>query len=247
MEKLVSKPENNVEDKELIPITQKDFEKFIKGKGIRRNDYNMRDLKTMFGFKPMFSSQRIILSLGRGDPIVYDSVTKASEATGVPVSTIALAKERTKTIHPVTFKSKGNEYTLRIDGLEDNVRVIFEHKIENEDLTAKEPVTPGLRPISHKDFNEFIKGKGFVGRNNYKLKELKAMFGFKPMVNKNQVTVTVDDGKEMGTYDSMSRASLAVGIPYSTLLQAKKKSKNSNNPVPIKSNGNIYVIKFNTI
>ena len=73
------------------------------------------------------------------------------------------------------------------------------------------------------------------------------MVGFKPMVNKNQVTVTIDDGKEMGTYDSMSRASLAVGIPYSTLLQAKKKSKNSNNPVPIKSNGNIYVIKFNTI
>ena len=32
----------------------------------------------------------------------------------------------------------------------------------------------GLIPISHKDFNEFIKGKGFVGRNNYKLRELKA-------------------------------------------------------------------------
>ena len=26
-----------------------------------------------------------------------------------------------------------------------------------------------LTSISHKDFNEFIKGKGFVGRNNYKL------------------------------------------------------------------------------
>ena len=48
----------------------------------------------------------------------------------------------------------------------------------------------GLIPISHKDFNEFIKGKGFVGRNNYKLKELKAMFGFKPLTNKKQVTVT---------------------------------------------------------
>ena len=51
------------------------------------------------------------------------------------------------------------------------------------------PKAPGMSPkelipISHKDFNEFIKGKGFVGRNNYKLKELKAMFGFKPLTNK---------------------------------------------------------------
>ena len=38
-----------------------------------------------------------------------------------------------------------------------------------------------LKPISHKQFNEFIKGKGFKGRNDYKLKELKAKFGFKPM------------------------------------------------------------------
>ena len=30
-----------------------------------------------------------------------------------------------------------------------------------------------LKPISHKQFNEFIKGKGFKGRNDYKLKELK--------------------------------------------------------------------------
>ena len=45
------------------------------------------------------------------------------------------------------------------------------------------PMAPeglGLRPITHKKFNEFIKGKGFTGRNNYKLKDLNAMFGFKP-------------------------------------------------------------------
>ena len=39
-----------------------------------------------------------------------------------------------------------------------------------------------LRPIRHKEFNEFIKRKGFKGRNNYKLRDLKAMFGFKPMI-----------------------------------------------------------------
>ena len=44
------------------------------------------------------------------------------------------------------------------------------------------PLAPGPRPIRHKEFNEFIKGKGFKGRNNYKLRALKAMFGFKPMI-----------------------------------------------------------------
>ena len=39
-----------------------------------------------------------------------------------------------------------------------------------------------LVPITHKEFKEFIKGKGFTGKNNYKLKDLKAMFGFKPMI-----------------------------------------------------------------
>ena len=39
-----------------------------------------------------------------------------------------------------------------------------------------------LTPIRHKEFNEFIKGKGFKGRNNYKLRDLKGMFGFKPMI-----------------------------------------------------------------
>ena len=30
-----------------------------------------------------------------------------------------------------------------------------------------------LKPITHKEFNEFIKGKGFKGKNGYKLNELK--------------------------------------------------------------------------
>ena len=72
------------------------------------------------------------------------------------------------------------------------------------------------------------------------------MFGFRPMVTRTQVTVTIDDGEKMSTYDSMSKASLSIGIPYLTLQLAKKKSKNDN-PVTIKSNGKRYVIKFNAI
>ena len=41
-----------------------------------------------------------------------------------------------------------------------------------------------LKPVSHFQFNEFIKGKGFKGRNSYKSKDLKAMFGFKPLYDR---------------------------------------------------------------
>ena len=107
-----------------------------------------------------------------------------------------------------------------------------------------------LIPISHKDFNEFIKGRGFVGRNNYRLKELKAMFGFKPLTYKNQTIVDIDDGKRVSTFESISKASIGSGIPYTTLIHARKKSKlnpNDNDFVNVRSGGNKYVIKFTLI
>ena len=52
----------------------------------------------------------------------------------------------------------------------------------------KWPMAPGLHPITHKEFNEFIKGKGFKGQNN-KLRDLKAMFGSKPMITGSPVTI----------------------------------------------------------
>ena len=47
-----------------------------------------------------------------------------------------------------------------------------------------------LKPTSHKQFNEFIKGKGLKGRNNYKLKELNAKFGFKPIYDRRTLVIT---------------------------------------------------------
>ena len=78
-----------------------------------------------------------------------------------------------------------------------------------------------LTPISHKEFNEFIKGKGFKGRNNYKLRDLKAMFGFKPMITGSPLMIS-SDGMEPKRINSMSKASTSTGIPYVTLLYAKK-------------------------
>ena len=74
-----------------------------------------------------------------------------------------------------------------------------------------------LHPITHKEFNEFIKGKGFKGRNNYKLRDLKAMFGFKPVITGSPVTIS-SDGWEPMRFNSMSKASASTGIPYVTLL-----------------------------
>ena len=81
-----------------------------------------------------------------------------------------------------------------------------------------------LTPIRHKEFNEFIKGKGFKGRNNYKLRDLKAMFGFKPMITGSLVMISSDE-LEPTRFDSMSKASPSTGIPYITLLYAKKNSR----------------------
>ena len=82
-----------------------------------------------------------------------------------------------------------------------------------------------LCPITHKEFNEFIKGKGFKGQNNYKLRDLKAMFGFIPMITGSKVTIS-SDGMEPMRFDSMAKASTSKGIPYIMLLYAKKNSRN---------------------
>ena len=95
-----------------------------------------------------------------------------------------------------------------------------------------------LTPIRHKEFNEFIKGKDFKGRNNYKLRDLKAMFGLKPMVTGIPLTISSDELEPM-RFDSMSKASTSMGIPYVTLLYAKKNSKDR-----VRSNRKEYTIIY---
>ena len=97
-----------------------------------------------------------------------------------------------------------------------------------------------LMPITHKEFNEFIKGKGFKGQNNYKLRDLKAMFGFKPRITGSIVMIS-SDGMEPMRFDSTSKASTSTGIPYVMLLYRRRK-KNSRNRVH--SNGNKYTIIY---
>ena len=64
------------------------------------------------------------------------------------------------------------------------------------------PSAPGPSPTRHKEFNEFIKRKGFKGSNNYKLTDLKAMSAFKPIITGFPVTISSDQ-LEPTRFDSM--------------------------------------------
>ena len=50
-----------------------------------------------------------------------------------------------------------------------------------------------LIPINHKEFNEFIKGRGFRGRKDFGLKNLKAKFNFKPLVERRVLMFSLED------------------------------------------------------
>ena len=82
-----------------------------------------------------------------------------------------------------------------------------------------------LKPISHKELNEFLKGKGSKGRNEYKLKDLKAKFGFKPMYDRHTLTISSEDMSPT-TFHSLRKASKATGISYGVLIYAKNKERN---------------------
>ena len=64
------------------------------------------------------------------------------------------------------------------------------------------------------------------------------MFGFKPMITGSPVTISSDELKPK-RFDSMSKASASTGIPYVTLLYAKKNSKDR-----VHSNENEYHIIY---
>ena len=58
------------------------------------------------------------------------------------------------------------------------------------------------------------------------------------MITGSQVTISSHGTKPM-RFDSMSKASTSIGIPYVTLLYAKKNSRNR-----VRSNGKEYTIIY---
>ena len=64
------------------------------------------------------------------------------------------------------------------------------------------------------------------------------MFGFKPMMTGSPVTISSNE-LEPKRFDSMLKASTSTGIPYVTLLYAKKNSRHR-----VHSNGKEYTIIY---
>ena len=81
-----------------------------------------------------------------------------------------------------------------------------------------------LKPINHKEFHEFMKGKGFKGKNDYKLKDLKAKFGFKPMYDRRTL-ITSSKDKEPTEFDSMRKAAEAIGVVERVIRYARNNGR----------------------
>ena len=71
------------------------------------------------------------------------------------------------------------------------------------------------------------------------------MFGFKPIINSKPISISLE-GEKPTTYDTISIASTSTGIPYFTLLYAKKKPE-TNGFAVVKYNGKKYCIKYDAI
>ena len=74
------------------------------------------------------------------------------------------------------------------------------------------------------------------------------MIGFKPMITGSPVTISSSE-LEPTRFDSMSKASTSTGIPYVTLLYAKKNSRQGPPGVPecshpVRSSGKEYTIIY---
>ena len=83
-----------------------------------------------------------------------------------------------------------------------------------------------LKSISHKEFNAFIKGKGFANRNDYKLKDLKAMFGFNPLVDRRKLVISAKDIEPI-TFNSMRKAAKTLGVGERVIRYAKENNRDS--------------------
>ena len=64
------------------------------------------------------------------------------------------------------------------------------------------------------------------------------MFGFKPMITRSPVMIS-SDGTKPKRFNSISKASTSKGIPYITLLYARKNSRHR-----VCSNGKEYTIIY---
>ena len=90
--------------------------------------------------------------------------------------------------------------------------------------TKPPPKMDELKLISHKEFNEFIKGRGFKRRNGYALKDLKAKFRFKLLVERRVLVVSSND-MEPTKFHSMKKAAKAIGIGEGVIMYTRNNGR----------------------
>ena len=81
-----------------------------------------------------------------------------------------------------------------------------------------------LKPISHKEVNEFMKGKGFTGKKDYVWRDLKAKFGFKPLVER-RLLVVFSEGMEPTKFDSVRKATKAIDVGGGVIRYSRNDGK----------------------
>ena len=89
-----------------------------------------------------------------------------------------------------------------------------------------------LKPISHKGFNQFMNGKGFKGRKDYMLRDIKAKFGFKPLVKRRALVISLE-GMELEStkFNSMRKAAKTIGKGEGVIRYARNNGANFINPI----------------
>ena len=83
-----------------------------------------------------------------------------------------------------------------------------------------------LKPISHKEFNAYIKGKGFKNRNDYNLKDLKAKFGFRPLVERIKMVISSKD-MDPTAFDNINQAATSLDVGHMNIRYARKNGRDT--------------------
>ena len=78
-----------------------------------------------------------------------------------------------------------------------------------------------------------------MNRNDYTLKDLKAMFGFKPLVDRRKLVVSAKD-MEPTTFDSMGKATKVLGVGEQVIRYIKEKNRDSFKKTDVNGNTTIF-------
>ena len=126
-----------------------------------------------------------------------------------------------KSIHKVNKVTLNRDDEKRVIQSDDVSMLAHRHKDSKGSPKMNE-----RKPIHHKEFNEFMKSRGFRGRNDYTLKDLKVKFGFKPLVKRRVLVVSLED-MEPTMFGSMREATKAISVGEDIIRYVRNSGRNS--------------------